>query len=587
MNAVISAFTALFVCGAVFTRLPGKTSFQDKTVFSSVSDWKYAALFLTVFAALFVSSVFIDADRIRRAALMFSYATYAAVCMTLTDDAFFCLGACVILLPISVFACHGSPKGKDMNKYALVAVCAAAGIYFTVLFSLQTVCRYLSLSTPCFDFGIFSQMFYNMKKTGIPYTSCEREGILSHFAVHVSPVYYLFLPFYCIFPSPLTLQICQAVTLASGVIPACLLCRRVGLSRKATAVFVLLYALYPALGGGTYYDVHENKFLAPLLLWMFYFLESDKILPSAVFAASVCLVKEDAPVYVVFAGIYYLIAKKSRRQRIAAVCFSVFAAVYFLGVTYCLARFGDGVMNYRYSNFMAEGQSSLFSVVANVFKAPAYAVYEIFSVDGAKPDVSKLEFMLQTVVPLGALPFLIKNYDRLILLCPFVLVNLMPDYVYQHDIFFQYTYGAFPFLFLAAVLNYRDLRPETKRTVAVFALVSSVLFCTQTVWRRATYLNTYLEGKNGYDEVRQTLESIPEDASVSATSFFCAALSGRSELYSLNNSKNEHRTDYICIDMRWRAYSKYFDKYKDDAEYVKVYEREGLAVILKKTEKAE
>ena len=53
MNAVISAFTALFVCGAVFTRLSGKTSFQDKTVFSSVSDWKYAALFLTVFAALF------------------------------------------------------------------------------------------------------------------------------------------------------------------------------------------------------------------------------------------------------------------------------------------------------------------------------------------------------------------------------------------------------------------------------------------------------------------------------------------------------------------------------------------------------
>lgn len=39
--------------------------------------------------------------------------------------------------------------------------------------------------------------------------------------------------------------------------------------------------------------------------------------------------------------------------------------------------------------------------------------------------------------------------------------------------------------------------------------------------------------------------------------------------------------------MRWRAYSKYFDKYKDDAEYEKVYEREGLAVILKKTEKAE
>ncbi len=79
MNAVISAFTALFVCGAVFTRLSGKTSFQDKTVFSSVSDWKYAALFLTVFAALFVSYVFVHIYHIRHAYIVFSPAAYITV----------------------------------------------------------------------------------------------------------------------------------------------------------------------------------------------------------------------------------------------------------------------------------------------------------------------------------------------------------------------------------------------------------------------------------------------------------------------------------------------------------------------------
>lgn len=41
-------------------------------------------------------------------------------------------------------------------------------------------------------------------------TTCERDRVLSHFAVHVSPIYYLFLPFYALFPSPVTLEVLQA-----------------------------------------------------------------------------------------------------------------------------------------------------------------------------------------------------------------------------------------------------------------------------------------------------------------------------------------------------------------------------------------
>ena len=39
--------------------------------------------------------------------------------------------------------------------------------------------------------------------TGLPDVSCERDVLMSHFAVHISPIYYLLLPFYALFPSPL------------------------------------------------------------------------------------------------------------------------------------------------------------------------------------------------------------------------------------------------------------------------------------------------------------------------------------------------------------------------------------------------
>ncbi len=573
-----SLLTALFVCGAVFTAAAENASFSDKSLLSSAANTGFFFSFSAVFVCVFALSLIRGADAVRRSLLLISYCAYAVICMTLTDDAFFCLGACLILLPICVFVCGGAGLPAVGRRF-LTAVCAAAFIYFAVFFSIQTVCRYLTLSTPCFDFGIFSQMFRSMSKTGLPYTTCERETMLSHFAVHVSPVYYVFLPVYMVFPSPVTLQIMQALTLASGVIPVCLICRRRGLSYAASAAFVLLYVLYPALGGGTYYDVHENKFLSPLLLWMFYFSESGKLPFSALFALLVCLVKEDAPVYVIFAALYYMISAADKREKAAYAGIGGGAMLYFFTVLTLLSKYGDGVMTYRYSNFMAKGDTSLLSVVLNVIKAPAFAVYEIFNVQGKTPDVSKLVFILQTVLPTGALPFFIKRYERMILICPFVLVNLMPDYVYQHDVFFQYTYGSFAFLLFAAILNFSGLSERTKKVTAVFALCAATFFCTQTVWRRATYLKAYLSDKQTYDEIRTELESIPEDASVSATSLFCAAASGRRELYSLNNSKNAHKTDYAAIDLRWSSYAKYREAYDKDPEYEIVYEKEGRAVI--------
>ena len=67
---------------------------------------------------------------------------------------------------------------------------AGAAVLFFLFVSVWTVCRVRSFSVPTFDFGIFSQMFHSMKTTGLPITTVERDGALSHFAVHVSPIYY-------------------------------------------------------------------------------------------------------------------------------------------------------------------------------------------------------------------------------------------------------------------------------------------------------------------------------------------------------------------------------------------------------------
>ncbi len=585
-NGIVCLLSSIFITSAGSLLFTGETSFTDTAIFDVISNGNYFLILAVVFALTFFGSSYFGREKYSRFLLLISFMVYAVICTSSATDSFFCLGACLVLLPICgyVFSYDcGSCLKKDLSKKLLITGCVVLALCFSLLFGIQTVCRYLTLSTPCFDFGIFAQMFHNMKQTLIPLTTCEREMPLSHFAVHVSPIYYLFLPFYAIFPSPITLQICQVLMLASGVIPLVLLTKKLGLSNKSSLVFVALYLFFPALGGGTYYDLHENKFLAPLILFLFYFIEKEHISMSLLFGVLVCLVKEDAPIYVMFAAVYTVFAKKTSRGKFNGAFLLSASFLYFGVVTLLLDLYGQGVMNYRYSNFMANGEGTLSSVVINVIKNPAYVIYEIFGVDSDKADVSKLTFALQMLLPLGFMPFITKKIERIILILPFILVNLMPDYVYQHSIYFQYTYGAFPFLLYACVLNYRDLTPKTKRAVGTLALCALMLVCTQTVYKRAVYWGKYTSDKETYDEIRNTLEDLPKDASVSASTFFCAALSERSELYSIDNSEQEHNTDYVVLDLRYSENDPYYERYIEDNRYSLTYFKSGYMAVFQKT----
>ncbi len=140
--------------------------------------------------------------------------------------------------------------------------------------------------------GIFSQMFHYMKNTGLPYTTLERDGLLSHFHVHISPIYYLLLPFYCLSPVPATLQILQAVVIASALIPLWKLDRHYGLA-----------------------PFQRMLLCTPLLLWLFYGIARRNSRLTAAAALLTMLVKEDAPVYVACTSLWLLADSPSSYSR--------------------------------------------------------------------------------------------------------------------------------------------------------------------------------------------------------------------------------------------------------------------------------
>ena len=153
---------------------------------------------------------------------------------------------------------------------AYIWITVGLSVVFFLFVSAWTVGRVYSFCSPTYDFGIFSQMFYHMKESGVPFTTVERDGLLSHFAVHVSPIYYLMLPFYWLIPTPATLQVLQAAVITSAVIPLWKIGKNHGLTGAQRMLICAILLLYPAFSGGTSYDIHENCFLTPMILWLFY-----------------------------------------------------------------------------------------------------------------------------------------------------------------------------------------------------------------------------------------------------------------------------------------------------------------------------
>lgn len=526
---------------------------------------RVAGMTAVLTVALLLAGRFWNTAAAERWAMAAVFGIFAMTAVTASPAGAFGITCALVLVVLAAYALWGwdrsAPEQRRMGKGDPVFLWFTAGmaLAFFLYVSAWTVGRVLSFSTPSYDFGLFAQMFHNMKETGLPMTTLERDGWLSHFAVHVSPIYYLMLPLYWLFPDPATLQVAQAAVLASAVIPLWKLGARHGLTALQRTLLCAVMLLYPALAGGASYDLHENCFLIPLLLWLLYGLDGEKPIITGVAAVLTLLVKEDAAVYVaivgLFAAVRSFVRQEGWKRMLTGVALLGVSVVWFFLVTGYLAEQGDGVMTYRYDNFIYDGSSSLVTVIKAVLMNPLKAVYECV-------DPQKLPFIGLTLGPLLGLPLVTRRYERYLLLIPYVLVNLMSDYQYQHNIMFQYTFGSTACLLYLTVVNLADLKLHWQRVIplALAAVISFCCFYKAIVPTASWYIRDNIQSAQRDQTIRETLDTIPRDASVTASTYLTTHLSQREILYDVGYTTRSHllESEYVALDLA----SQYgYDKY--------------------------
>lgn len=517
--------------------------FALKEFITAMSAGRFLCMLVFITAALTAVGVFVKRDTVpwETTVLLSASFTYLAQLAFLEHNFWFSLCLVFVMLVICLYALHKDRVDIStivLSDKAVIILIGCGAVIFALYSAFVTVCRYKGFISSTFDLGIFSQMFYYMKETGLPLTTCERDELLSHFAVHVSPIWYLLLPGYYIFPSPVYLQIMQAVILASGVIPLYLLCKQTALSKNCTLCICLCYCFFPALFGGQFYDIHENLFLAPLLLWLFYFYEKKTTWGIWTFAVLTFLVKEDAAIYIACFALYALCSRKDVKYGLPLL---LTAIAYFFTATALLAAFGDGVMTAsRFDAYLPAGSNSMVDVLKTVFFNPAFLFEQVFTME-------KVQFLLLMLLPVACLPLFTKKISSLLLLVPMLVVNVMPNWEYQYSIHFQYVFGSIALIMYLTVINIKTLTAKVRRFILPFAVCCAILLSIAHVSQFRDTVTSYFKKIENNKTVSETLNAIPEDASVVAHGFYLPTVSQRKTVYDLSTGK---RAEYIVIDLR-------------------------------------
>lgn len=548
----------LAFCGflaASITALFTGTSFGEKEFTQSVFLPLYCVVFATVAILVGGLTMLAKSQKVGHWTMFVLTAGYAFLLSAQRNrDLYFCVAIGIVVLIVVRYLTQEdklSLSDSKMSWKKSTVLLSLGCVLFTLIIGLSTVTRYTNFGGATFDLGIFTQMFEYMRTTGIPYTTVEREGLFNHFGVHFSPIYYLLLPGYMIFHHPAYLLMMQALAVGLCVFPIQRICRHMGFSPLAGTAMGFVWLFYPSVCLGLYNDFHENKFLPLMLFWLLSQILENKRVGIIVCTLLALSVKEDAAVYVVSLGLYCLFAKKEKTMGITII---TMALAWFVFATSMIEYFGGEPMVARFRAYYSDEEGSWLGIIRTVIVNIGYLLKMIVTKE-------RLEFLLWMLFPVLFGPFLNKNIHTLLLLVPMLVINLMPTLASQYDIYYQYAYGPASLILFACILAFAQLKEETRR----FCITASVLLClvfgSGVTMQKLSYF--YTSAASHREDIalsEQLLDTIPQDASITARDFIVPHLYDRKELYTVPNHYAElFCTDYYVVDTRQDG-NKYNDR---------------------------
>ena len=217
-----------------------------------------------------------------------------------------------------------------------------------------------------------------------------------YFINHVPFADYLFAPFFAVYRHGSSVIWAQAAVMGAGTFGAYLIGHKWLESRIGGVLAAWLYALTPSVQGFCLHDVHANIVTIPLMMLAVGFMEVDRKKTAFAFALMTAICREEAPVYAIGLGLYWMFSSEDRRRfryGLGLVAISGVLEVFF--AAYLMPHFGGKPRMDHFSLFFF-GERNGGSLIAALLLNPFGALF-------SSTAQVKLEYLAITLGSVGGL----------------------------------------------------------------------------------------------------------------------------------------------------------------------------------------
>lgn len=411
-------------------------------------------------------------------------------------------------------------KAKIFLAVLLVMIAAYIATFLTL-----SLLRYYNFRGSEFDTAIFNQVVWLLSRFKAPISTIRGMNL---YGDHMAPNLFFLAPLYWIGGRAPALLISQTVAIGVGAIPIYLLGVRKLDSRWVALGIAAAYLLYPAVQHVNLADFHPESLGLMFLLFAFLAIDKRKFAWFYVMCVLAAFCKEDMVLAVLLLGIivYFLYDKR------AGLIVSAVSAVYFLlSVLIFIPRLAPA--GYQYSGRLKSFGNTTGEAVKNFFLKPRRTV----SIIATRQN---LKYIFDLLMPVAFLSLFAPVF--LLPALPAFFFNIISDFAPQHTIGGQYTAAIIPFVFIAAIFGMKRFRKWSEgafRAKYVLGGIALVLLACAIAgnfyWSPSPLSAGFRPADFGSDKhitaIREGMELIDPDASVSAQTYMLAHLSSREKIY--------------------------------------------------------
>ncbi|AFY53650.1 putative membrane protein [Rivularia sp. PCC 7116] len=457
-------------------------------------------------------------------------------------------------------------------KTKIINLSAVAAILLFLCSSL----RHSLFQSGAFDLGIYDQVVYLMSQGKPPIPSTLG---FHHMGNHAAWAVYPLALLYKIYPSAYWLLGVQAVSLASGAIPAYYLSKQAGLKENQAFTMSAVYLLYPLIFNVNLFEFHPEVMAIPVFLGVVLAARLNKILCFCAGTIFILGCKAVLSLTVAAMGLWLLIFEK---RRVCGVFGLIAGCAWFLIATQVIIpNFSNeeaaAVERYSYLG------DSVLDIIANLFLRPGLILGKVFS-------LKTLEYLALVIAPViwGLRP---KYLAPLISVVPTLAINILSEKTTQRDLIHQYSLPILPFLILAVISSLAANKSwlRNPKNILIWALVAFL-----ALGKYGFFWSRYFRSIDTWQATRQAIAKIETKEAVLTTHSIVPHLTHRSNIEFVDDLSDGvpdfNQFKYILLNVRHpdgtrnpEFAANLVNKLKDNQFFELVQERDEVYLFVKKT----